>query len=187
MLVKEQSTRLPGKNTMDFGGKPMFFWNLDKCLSIFRETYVSTDSDWIMEMAAARGAIPIKRTQELCGDTPDIPVYQHALAHMKHVSGIVAVHANNPLIESVLIKTVKRLVDMGIPEVMTCYPMVHMEEYKKQHNLINGSIRGMTTERLHSYGDPYRPNPDVLLVDSSIEIEVQDDYDRALCQLKSVS
>lgn len=182
LLVKEHSKRLPGKNTLDFNGKPMFLWNVEKCLAIFERVYVSSDSYHILEMATRAGAIAIHRGPELCGDTPDIPVYQHALSKMSNVSGIVAVHANNPTIEQNLIAMAKKLVDIGIQEVMTCHPMTHLEHYHQQSNRIYGSIRAMTYERLLNYPDPYKPDPDVLLVDTSIEIETPESYAKCLRQ-----
>lgn len=186
LLVKETSKRLPGKNTKDFNGKPMFVWNVLKCVDIFDMTYVSSDSESILNMARLHGAKGIKRGDDLIGETPDIPVYQHAIEHMPtNVTGVVAVHANNPTLEKNLIALTKRLVEGGAQEVMTCKPMVHGDEYHAQHNPIYGSIRGLSVERIRNYPDPYRPNPDVLIVDSSIEIETQESYDQALCQSQS--
>lgn len=167
---------------MDFNGKPMFLWNVEKCLAIFERVYVSSDSFHILEMATKAGAIPIHRGEELCGDVPDIPVYQHALSKMSNVSAVVAVHANNPTIEKNLIALTKKLVDLGVQEVMTCHPMTHLESYHHQSNRVYGSIRGMTVERINDYPDPFKPNPDVLLVDTSIEIETPESYELCLKQ-----
>lgn len=183
MLVKEHSTRLPGKNTKDFKGKPMFIWNLEKCLEIFSEVYVSSDSRTILKLAESHGAKGILRSAELCGDVPDIPVYQHALGRMgDHVDSIVAVHVNNPTIDQILIAQAKILMGLGFGEIMTCYPTKSHADYKEQSNLINGSIRGVSRTRLQYYGDPYKPRPDALLTDNSIEIETQEDFNKALCQ-----
>lgn len=173
---------------MEFHGKPMFLWNVEKCLEIFDEVYVSSDSYEIIRLATLHGAKGIKRGAELCGDTPDIPVFQHALARMRNASGVVAVHANNPSIEKNLIRLSKKLIEGGVEEVMTCHPMTHSknaeEHYKGQHNKINGSIRAFSRGRLEGYEDAYRPNPEVLIVDDSVEIEVPEDVEKASCQFK---
>ena len=130
-------------------------------------------------MAKEAGAIPILRTEELCGDTPDIPVFQHAMEQMD-CDAFVAVHANNPTVAPEVIERVKQNLLWGAEEVMTCHPMTHGKEYKKQHNKVYGSVRGMTRRRLNAYHDPYRPEPDVLIVDDSIEIETQETWDQAL-------
>lgn len=131
-------------------------------------------------MAESAGAIPILRGQNLCGDVPDIPVFQDALRCMDDADGIVAVHSNNPTVEKNLIVMVKKCLEMGAQEVMTCHPMVHTSQYKEQYNKVYGSIRGMTRKRLENYDDPYKPEPDVLLVDNSIEIETLEDYNRVI-------
>ena len=185
MIAKGQSNRLPGKNLKEFNGKPMFLWNLKKLLMIFDDVYVSSNSNEILELAESVGAKPILRREELCGETPDIPVFQDALRHMGNVDGIVAVHANNPLIDIDLINKTAYLLLMGSEEVMTCHPMTHGDVYKEQANKVNGSIRGMSKYRLEHYPDPYKPNPDILLVDNSIEIETQSDFDLCQSQLQS--
>lgn len=160
----------------------MFVVNLEKCLKIFDEVYVSSDDYEILHLASLHGARGIHRSEELCGDTPDIPVFQHAINKMGDCDGIVAVHANNPNIECNLIAMVKKMMEMGVPEVMTCHPMSKHINYKQQGNGINGSIRGISKHRLLNYGDPFHPNPEVLLVDTSLEIETQEDYEKALRQ-----
>lgn len=163
----------------------MFLWNVEKCLSIFDEVYVSSDSDEILQIAKSWGAIPIKRGENLCGDVPDIEVYLHAIKHIKTpLMGVVAVHANNPTIHPVLIARIKYLLEIGAPEVMTCYPMSKSKDYHKQHNRIYGSIRGISIDRLKNYGDPYHPNPEILLVDTSTEIETMKSYNKALWESK---
>ena len=158
----------------------MFLINLEKGLRLFDRVYVSSDSLEILRLAEANGAVPILRGQNLCGDTPDIPVFQDALRCMEDADGLVAIHVNNPTIDKNLIAMVKKCLEMGAQEVMTCHPMTYLDEYKLQHNKVYGSIRGMTRERLENYRDPYEPEPDILLVDTSLEIETQEDYDRCL-------
>lgn len=172
ILAKKNSRRLPEKNRLDFNGVPMFLVNTKKCLKIFSRVYVSSDDDWILSEAEDAGAIPIKRPEELCGDTPNIPVYQHALQFMNGVDGIVAVQANSPTINSKIIENVKSLILMGAREVMT----------KHQDGTIYGSVWGLSRKRLENYGDPYKPNPDLLLVDCSIDIHTIEDFKKATCQ-----
>jgi len=148
----------------------MFLWNVDKCKRIFSRVYVSSDDPWILEEAEWNGAIPIKRGEELCGDTPNIPVYQHALQFMNGVDGIVAVQANSPTIDSKLIEQAKELLENGKQEIMT----------KHEDGSIYGSIWAMSRKRLENYGDPYKPTPDVLLCDKSIDIHTEQDLLEAL-------
>lgn len=150
----------------------MFLVNTKKCLRIFDEVYVSSDSLKIRNLAEKEGAIPIKRSKELCGDTPNIPVYQHALEFMGDADIIVAVQANSPTLEGNTIAFVKHLMEMGASEVMTCH-----ENYK-----IYGSVWAVSRKKLEKYDNPYDPQPDVLVVDPSVDIHLIEDYINALCQ-----
>ncbi len=177
MLVKSDSKRLPHKNVLPFNDEPMFIANLRKCLLVFGKVYVSSDSEEILKMAEDAGAIGIKRGLDLCGDVPDIPVFQHALEYMdKQIDSIVAVHANNPTIALSLLYNAKHLLNCGMQEVMTFYPIERTEKYKDQGAKVNGSIRGFTRARLNHYEDPYKPTPDVVLFDDSLEVETMADY-----------
>lgn len=153
----------------------MFMVNVKKCLSIFDRVYVSSDSDEMLSMAQRAGAIPIKRGLELCGETPNIPVYQHAFEHMDEVDCIVAVQANSPTVTAKLISDASEMMAMGYDEVMTCHP-----DYS-----IYGSIWALSRDRLLNYGDPYKPHPKALIVDDSVDIHTEQDYKKALCQLMS--
>ncbi len=172
IIAKGGSKRLPGKNRIDFRGKSMFLWNVEKCLKIFSRTFVSSDDDWILDEAEEIGAIPIKRPIELCGDTPNIEVYKHAMKFMNGVDGIVAVQANSPTIRSKLIMEAKQLLEMGAQEIMTSHP----------DGTIYGSIWALSIKRLKHYDYPYHPKPQVLIKDFSIDIHTDEDLLIALKQ-----
>ena len=149
----------------------MFLVNTKKCLELFDSVYVSSDSREILKQAEEIGAIPILRSEELCGDIPNIPVYQHALRIMpKDIQGIVAVQANSPTVPSGVIEKVKILMNEGAKEVMTCHP---------DHELY-GSVWGISRDTLNSYTDFYNPQPVVRIIDHSIDIHTSADYVRAL-------
>jgi len=167
IIAKGGSKRLPGKNRLDFRGKPMFLWNVEKCLKIFSRTFVSSDNDWILSEAENAGAIPIKRPAELCGETPNITVYQHALTFMNGVDGIVAVQANSPTIKSKLIMEAKRFLEVGTQEVMTSHP----------NGDIYGSIWAISSKKLKEYKDPYNPQPDFKIIDYSCDIHTLKDLE----------
>lgn len=168
ILAKSESKRLPNKNTLPINGVPMFVINLRKCLKIFDKVYVSSDNLEILDRAMKEGAIPIKRPKSLCGDTPNIDVYRHAL---KFIDGdIVAVQANSPTIDKILIKNVKKIMELGVEEIMTCHT----------GGKIYGSIWGITRERIKNYKDPFKPDPQLLIFDNSIDIHTQQDYNEAI-------
>lgn len=169
ILAKSDSKRLKNKNSLAFKGKPMFLWNVEKCVKLFDKTYVSSNSKKILKLAKQAGAIPIKRPKELCGDTPNIPVYRHAINRMKEKpKAIVAVQANSPTIERSIISTVKNLIGKrnNHKEIMTCH----------QDRSIYGSVWAMKIGRLREYKDFYNPEPDILVIDESIDIHNKKDF-----------
>jgi len=179
IIAKGDSKRLQGKNWMDFNGKPMFLWNLLKMILIFDKVYVSSDYDFILDTTRKYGGLPIKRPRRLCGDIPNISVYQHAVLQMKPVPDtIVAVQANSPTIEKWLIEQAKNIIeqeDFPISEFRTVHP--DKSSY--------GSIWALKVNKLFNYKNPYKPKPDSTLIDESIDIHDIKDYQKALCQLKS--
>ena len=151
----------------------MYQVNLEKCLKIFDRVYVSSDSQKIIDEAEKLGAFGILRDKELCGDVPNIPVYQNAWEYIDNADGFVAVQANSPTIDPKIIKEAKEYLENGGTEVMTCWN-------ENPDNPLYGSVWGMTFERLKNYGDPYKPNPDFLINDDSIDIHTLLDYNKAL-------
>jgi CMP-N-acetylneuraminic acid synthetase len=187
MIVKGDSKRLPRKNLLPLNGTPMFLINLRKMMGIFEEVYVSTDDAEISLLAKKEGARIIDRPFHLCGETPDIAVYQHAMRHhLASTIGFIAVHADTPLVSADLIETARGFIEDGVPEVCTVHPFDYSDDYKKQATRVYGSVRGMSIERLNNYEDPYRPRPEVLLVDPSPEIETREDYDRVRCSISAL-
>jgi CMP-N-acetylneuraminic acid synthetase len=173
ILAKSRSSRLTNKNTRDFKGKPMFLHAVEKCLKIFDVVYVSSDSQEILDQAKHAGAKTILRSEELCGDTPNIPVYQHAFACMEGEYDIVAVQANSPTVPEQVIYLAKHLIEMGVDEVMTCHT----------DRQLYGSVWGISRKKLLDYGNPYAPEPSVLIVDNSVDIHTEEDLERALNQI----
>jgi len=183
ILAKRHSNRLPNKNLLEVDGKPMFLVNVEKCLEIFEDVYVSSDSNEILQMAREAGAKTIKRGDELCGEVPNITVYQHALKHMGDVEGVVAVQANSPQVDSKAILLAKGLLEFGVQEIMASHPVKHNKDYHKQSAKIYGSIWALSRERLEQYEDPYKPEPGVLITDTSVDIETKDEYNKVIqCQ-----
>lgn len=150
--------------------------NAEKCLKLFERTYISSDDIELLHRAWELGAIPIERGEELCGDCPNIPVYQHALERMGDADSVVAVQANSPTVAPQLIEIVKGMMEMGVPEVMTLHPDMS----------IYGSVWAIGADRLRKYGDLYKPLPWGFLIDNSIDIHTQEDYEAAIRQASRV-
>jgi len=166
ILAKENSTRLINKNWRHYKGKPMYQWNLEKCLHLFNRVYVSSDSEKILNDSEERGAIRIKRPEELLEAT-NIACYKHAQLFMQ-ADAFIAVQANSPETGIKLIKYAKDVLQLGNEEVKTCH--YNGTDY--------GSIWGMTAERLKNYPDPLKARPEVWIKDFSIDIHnIEDLYE----------
>jgi len=175
IIAKGTSNRLPNKNSLAFKGLPMFVHNLKKCKELFDKVYVSSDSEEILETAKQHGAIAIKRPTRLCGETPSVMVYDHAQKTMD-ADIVVAVQANSPTIDIELIRSAKIIMDTGrFTELMTATPA----------RRISGSIWALKREKISNYGDFYKFNPDVTLIDDSVDIHTEEDFDKAVKQYEN--
>ena len=67
MIAKRDSIRLPGKNSLDFMGAPLFEWNLNKILSTGIKVYFDSDSEEFLLQSEKLGAIPHLRPDYLLG------------------------------------------------------------------------------------------------------------------------
>jgi CMP-N-acetylneuraminic acid synthetase len=87
------SKGVPRKNLRELGSKPLIAWTIEaaRAASLDR-VVVTTDDEEIAEVARACGAeVPFLRPAELgADDTPDLPVYRHALAELGGAPQVVA-------------------------------------------------------------------------------------------------
>lgn len=89
--ARARSQRCKEKNTRLLAGKPLIVWSIEAALqskSISR-LIVSTDSETIASIAREAGAeVPFIRPGELAqADTPDLPVYEHAVQWLRDKEG----------------------------------------------------------------------------------------------------
>lgn len=61
ITAKANSTRLPGKNMLPLGGKPLSFWSVDDARSLGLQTVVSTDIPELTEYAISRGCAVVRQ------------------------------------------------------------------------------------------------------------------------------
>lgn len=96
------SKRFPGKNIVDFCGKPLIAHSIIYALNnadIIDKVIVSTDSCEIASIAKEYGAEVIERPKELSGDlTPTSEVVQHVVEKLKdNIENIFLLQPTNPL------------------------------------------------------------------------------------------
>lgn len=99
--MKAHSERVPGKNVLDFVGKPLFHWIFEALRSsrYIDRIVVNTDSAEIGEEATARfGARVLWRPTHLCGDMIGIqPLIEWDLEHSDGTT-YLQTHCTNPLL-----------------------------------------------------------------------------------------
>jgi CMP-N-acetylneuraminic acid synthetase len=129
------SKTVPRKNLKLLGGKPLIAWSIEAARAS-RELdrwIVSTDDQEIAAVARDLGAeVPFLRPAELArDDTPDLPVFQHALAWLAEHEGyrpamVVHLRPTLPFREPGQIDEVVRLMrESGADCVKSIYPEKH--------------------------------------------------------------
>ncbi len=100
------SKRLPRKNVLDLGGKPLIAWSIEAARScpFVDEVLVTTDDDEIAEVAKLYGAnVPFLRPASLASDTAtSFDTIRHAIDFYKHELGkefdfVVLLQPTSPL------------------------------------------------------------------------------------------
>jgi len=87
------SKQVPRKNLHPLGGKPLIAWSIERALAAteLERVIVSTDSAEIAAVARSLGAeAPFLRPAEYAADdTPDLPVFEHALEWLERNEGYI--------------------------------------------------------------------------------------------------
>ncbi len=99
------SKGIPGKNIMDFCGKPLLAWSIlqAKAAKTLRQVYVSSDDRQVLEVAVSFGASPIIRPAEFATDTATSEhVLHHAIGEIEEstksvIDLVVFLQATSPL------------------------------------------------------------------------------------------
>lgn len=102
------SKGIPGKNIMDFCGKPLLAWTIlqAKQAKAVNAVYVTSDDEAILGVAEDFGAIPIKRPDKLSTDTATSEAaLLHAMDYIEkeratNIDVVVFLQATSPLRES---------------------------------------------------------------------------------------
>jgi len=107
ILARGGSKGIPGKNIIDFCGKPLMVWTIEQCLNskFINEIWVSSDDQKILDLAVNSGAKQIKRPDSISGDESSSESgWLHAMKYLKSqnikVDSILAPQVTSPLRES---------------------------------------------------------------------------------------
>ena len=115
------SRRLPGKNVIDFLGKPIIAYTIEAALEcgLFARTVVSTDDDEIARVAVQFGAEVEQRPDHLATDTAKLTEVMGAFLDSEEQAGreyheLFVLLATAPLRQSEDIKGVREMLEPGI-------------------------------------------------------------------------
>jgi len=108
ILAREGSKGVPGKNTINFCGKPLLAWTVKQCIDAqgVDDVWVSSDSKRILEIGRKYGARPILRPDHISGDQATSESgWLHAVDEIEDktssVDFVVAPQVTSPVRESV--------------------------------------------------------------------------------------
>ena len=106
ILARGGSKTIPGKNTINFLGKPLIAWTIEQCSSAsnISDVWVSSDDDYILNIARKYGANTIKRPQNISGDlSTSESAWLHAINYLNdndiQVDAVLAPQVTSPLRE----------------------------------------------------------------------------------------
>lgn len=180
-IAKGNSKRLKNKNKLNYKGKPMFLWNLEKGISISKDYYFNSDDKEMMNLAKKLGIKIIKREKSLLEpETPSRLIFKSCFKKMpKNIDGILHIQANSPNLKKNLIQKALKIMQIdGIEEILSC---------DKNYNQY-GSVWGITKKRIKQYNMNKRIHdrkvikPDCFLLDDSVDIHNIRDYKLSLKQ-----
>lgn len=105
ILARGGSKGIKNKNLINLSGKPLIEWTIDHCLNCkqIAETFVSSDSDDILDFAITKKVTPIKRPPHLAQDNSSSEeAWLHSLDYIKNTKGylldlIIAPQVTSPL------------------------------------------------------------------------------------------
>lgn len=107
ILARGGSKGIPGKNIIDFCGKPLIAWTIENCKEGDADSvWVSSDSDEILKVSEIFGANTIKRPEDISGDFATSEAgWKHAIQFIEQNTGqsidwVLAPQVTSPLREA---------------------------------------------------------------------------------------
>ena len=142
ITAKGDSKRLPGKNLLEIGGKPLLVHSIlyAKCAAKVDRVYVTTDSDEIASVAAEYGAEVIRRGADLAGDASTDAVIDHAVENIgrSEIDYLVCLQPDHPGRGKVLGAILGYATENGLDSVFSV----------DRNGIRNGSVRVLSARAL---------------------------------------
>jgi N-acylneuraminate cytidylyltransferase len=106
ILARGGSKGIPDKNIKDFCGKPLIVWTIENCLAAksINSTWVSSDSEKILDISKKSGARVIQRPISLSDDNSSSEsAWLHAISEIEKmgedITAVIAPQVTSPLRE----------------------------------------------------------------------------------------
>lgn len=137
--IKSKSLRLPGKNFLDFNGKPLYHWILETLsdVEIISKIYIDTDSERVIKNAAESFNVEIiERPEENRGQTTSMnDILSYDIEKIQS-DLYIHTHCTNPLLSS--------------PTILSA-----LEEYLKSDN--HDSLFSVTPHQMRAFDHTGKP------------------------------
>lgn len=152
IFARGGSKGIPGKNLVQFSGKPLIAWSIEHAKRVprVRRVIVSTDSEEIAATARLFGAeTPFMRPAELStDDSPEWQGWQHALSEVRREEGrypsaFLSVPTTAPLRKSTDIETCLDVFFEGDSDVVITTTSSHRNPYFNMVKPTGGGYYGL--------------------------------------------
>ena len=170
------SKGIPKKNLIDFCGKPLLEYSISASIGSEKisKTYVSSDDQEILDLSEKLGAVPIKRPEEISGDTA---TSESALLHVlenipEKPDAVCFLQATSPLrTVSDINNAVETFVNNNLDSLFSASPIEdffvwHIEPggvlKSLNHDFENRKRRQDISNQIVENGSIYIFNPDIL-------------------------
>ncbi len=153
------SKGIPGKNIIEFCGKPLLAWSIIQAenAQVIDQVYVSSDDDDILRVAEEFGAIAVRRPENISTDTSTSEeALSHVLDEIKDEPDLVVfLQATSPLRTSEDIGgCVKQLLEEKLDSL---FSMVVLDDFTVWSNEC-GELKGLTFDSFNRERRQARPN-----------------------------
>ena len=199
--VKKNSTRLPNKNILPFGGTNLLIHKLRQLKQVpaVDRIVVSTDSDEMLEMAESEGALAMRRPKQYADESLPISEFVMYLSDVVEGDHFMWSCVTSPLVEPNLYSKAIELyfekLGEGYDSLVTVAPFRHylMDEHGpfnfsrgkahpnsqnlKRLYLFTNGIQLTPRVKYKEWGDRIGLKPYLMEVDKRAAIDIDDVYD----------
>jgi N-acylneuraminate cytidylyltransferase len=148
------SKGIPGKNLLDFCGRPLLAWSVEQAVRAegIASVWVTSDNEAILEVAAEVGAQPILRPPSLAGDdSSSEAAWLHALDEIESlidaVDVLCAMQATSPLREPADLD--RGLRDFAEQRCDALFSAAALDDFLVWEQPAQGALRAVNYDPLH--------------------------------------